>query len=182
MANENQSLNMLSSYGQDRVKYIAVFTTLYAYQVSSNQYAVYPANYGDEGKWVWMARISSQGMDRLINQGFINEANAWYDSSEERAESYFGATNSTTGLWDWNAKGQDSVVYKLLGYARTAYADRVTAGGTYQVTPDISVAEPTYLKEAYFAGLDVAPGQYSGLIPVIAIYEIDWDAYNADNP
>lgn len=182
MANPNQSLNMLSSYGQDRVKYIAVFTTLYAYQAATNQFVLYPGNYGDEGKWVWMARISSQGMDRIVDQGFISESDAWHDSAEERAESYFGISNSTTGLWDWNTKGQESVIYNLLSYAQTAYANRVTAGGVYQVTPINSVAEPTYFKEAYFAGLDVAPGQYSGLVPIIAIYEIDWDAYNAANP
>ena len=39
---------------------------------------------------------------------------------------------------------------------------------------------PTYFKEAYFAGLNTAPTQYSGLIPIVAIYEIDWAAYNAE--
>ncbi|MCL5876490.1 MAG: hypothetical protein M1540_01600 [Candidatus Bathyarchaeota archaeon] len=183
MSNENQSLNMISrSYGQDRVKYMAIFTTLYAYQVGNNQYVVYPANYGDEGKWIWMARISTEGMDRLIQQGFISEADAWRDSADRRAETYFGASNSTTGMWDWNAKGQASVVHGLLGYAKNAYATRVSAGGTYYVQPDTTVAAPKYLKEAYFAGLDVAPGQYGGLIPIVAIYEIDWAAYNAAHP
>ena len=41
---------------------------------------------------------------------------------------------------------------------------------------------PTYFKEAYLAGLNTAPDQFSGLIPIVAIYEIDWDAYNAANP
>ena len=183
MSDENKSLNMISkSYGQERVKYIAVFTTVYAYQVSTNQYVLYPYSYGDESKWVWMARISAEGMDRLVDQGFISESDAWHDSADERAETYFGASNSTTGLWDWSAQGQESVIYKLLGYARNTYATRVSAGGTYSVSPDITVGAPEYFKEAYFAGLDIAPGQYGGLIPIVAIYEIDWDAYNAANP
>jgi dolichyl-diphosphooligosaccharide--protein glycosyltransferase len=183
MSNENQCLNMITkSYGQERVKYIAVFTTVYAYQVGTNQYVLYPYSYGDESKWVWMARISSQGMDRLIQQGYIDEANAWYDSTDKRAESYFGESNQTTGMWDWNAKGQNSVIYELLGYARTTYATRVSATGTYAVSPDITVDAPKYFKEAYFAGLDILPNQYSGLIPIVAIYQIDWAAYNAANP
>jgi hypothetical protein len=43
--------------------------------------------------------------------------------------------------------------------------------------------EPTYFKQAYFAGLELtlaeAAAKYSGLIPVVALYEIDWDAYYA---
>ena len=70
MGNENQSMAMLNSYGQDRVKYIAVFEVLQVSQSSSgsNSYVVSPAGYGDEGKWVWMARISGQAKTRLIER------------------------------------------------------------------------------------------------------------------
>jgi len=33
------------------------------------------------------------------------------------------------------------------------------------------------LKQAEFAGLDVSPFQYGGLVPIVAIYSIDWNAY-----
>ena len=66
MGNENQSMAMLNSYGQSRVKYIAVFEVLQISQSSSgsSSYIVSPAGYGDEGKWVWMARISGQAQDK----------------------------------------------------------------------------------------------------------------------
>jgi dolichyl-diphosphooligosaccharide--protein glycosyltransferase len=69
MGTENQSLAMLSGYGEDRVKYIAVFTVLQISQQDSSTYVASPAGYGDEGKWVWMARISGQGAERLVEQG-----------------------------------------------------------------------------------------------------------------
>ena len=52
-----------------RVKYIAVFEVLQVSQASSgsSSYIVSPAGYGDEGKWVWMARISGQAQTRLID-------------------------------------------------------------------------------------------------------------------
>jgi hypothetical protein len=49
------------------------------------------------------------------------------------------------------------------------------------ITPDQTGTAPTYFKEAYFAGINVSPGQYGGLVPIVAIYEIDWDTYNAVN-
>ena len=79
MGNENESMKMLNSYGQDRVKYIAVFEVLGISQASSgsSSYTAYPAGYGDEGKWTWMARISGTDKQRLINEGFMDPATAW---------------------------------------------------------------------------------------------------------
>ncbi len=46
------------------------------------------------------------------------------------------------------------------------------------VSPDSIAAEPTYFKEKYFSGLDTPAFQYGGLIPIVALYEIDWAAYH----
>ena len=91
MGNENESMKMLNSYGQDRVKYIAVFEVLGISQASSgsSSYIAYPAGYGDEGKWTWMARISGTDKQRLIDQGFMDPATAWTN------ETTFGASQST---------------------------------------------------------------------------------------
>lgn len=185
MGTENQTLAMLSTYGQDRVKYIAVFTVLAIGQTGtagSNQFVVLPAGYGDEGKWVWMARISSQGMDRLVQQGFISADDAWRDTPDKRAETYFGESNAQTGRWQWNNRGLNCTVEELMNYAQVQYASRTSAGGVYSVSPDHTATAPTYFKEAYFAGIDALPAEYGGLIPIVAIYKIDWAAYNADNP
>jgi hypothetical protein len=49
----------------------------------------------------------------------------------------------------------------------------------YSISPDATTTTPTYFKEAYFAGLETSPFQYGGLVPIVAIYQIDWQAYYA---
>ncbi len=175
MANENQTLKLLSTYGQDRVNYIAVFTVLGMAQESSGStsFTSYPAGYGDEGKWVWMARISGQDKQRFIDSGFITPTDAWTD------ETSFGATSTTSNQWQWNDKGLNCTVEELMSYAEQIYASNINSQGTYTVTPLYTATTPTYFKPAYFAGLDVAPQTYGGLVPIIAIYSIDWAAYDA---
>ena len=172
MGNENQSLAMLSNYGQSRVKYIAVFTVLQISQPSSGSsaYVVSPAGYGDEGKWVWMARISGQAQTRLLNEGYMNAATAWTN------ETQFGSSNPTTGKWQWSDQGLNCTVYELMNYAEVQYATRMS-GPQITITPDQTTTTPTYFKEAHFAGIDASP--VGNLIPIIAIYEIDWAAYDA---
>jgi dolichyl-diphosphooligosaccharide--protein glycosyltransferase len=176
MGNENQSMAMLNNYGQSRVKYIAVFEVLQVQQASSgsSSYIVSPAGYGDEGKWVWMARISGQAQTRLIEQGYMNPAKAWTN------ESQFGASDPNTGRWQWNDQGLNCTVFELLNYAEVQYASTMTSLGI-DVSPDQTTTVPTYFKYAYFAGEQTAPTQYGGLVPIIAIYEIDWAKYNADH-
>ena len=176
MGNENQSMAMLSNYGQSRVKYIAVFEVLQVQQATSgsSSYFVSPAGYGDEGKWVWMARISGQAQKRLIDEGYMNPAKAWTN------ESQFGASDQTTGRWQWNDQGLNCTVFELLNYAEVHYANTMTSLGI-NVSPDQTTTQPTYFKFAYFAGEQTSPTQYGGLVPIIAIYEIDWAAYNADH-
>jgi hypothetical protein len=171
-------MQMLSSYGQDRVKYIAVFTVLQIQSASgSNSLVASPAGYGDEGKWVWMARISGQDQTRLLKEGFMNSATAWKD------ETQFGANNNQTNKWQWNDQGLNSTVYELMNYAEVQYCNTITTAYNNQITitPDQTTTVPTYFKVAHISGVDTSPNQYGGLIPLIAIYEIDWAAYDAAN-
>ena len=70
-----------------------------------------------------------------------------------------------------------------LNYAEVQYSNTITQATNNQitVTPDMTTTQPTYFKEAFFAGLNVSPTQYGGLVPVVAIYSIDWAAYDAAN-
>jgi hypothetical protein len=122
-----------------------------------------------------MARISGQGMNRLVEQGFVSQEDAWNN------ETSFGSSNQQTGQWEWNNRGLNCTVEELLNYAQAQYALRLTATGQYQAQADHTASTPTYFKEAFFSGIDVAPGTYGGIIPIIAIYEIDWAAYDAAN-
>ena len=170
MAPENLSMVMLEQYD---AKYILVFTTLGLSSSSDGSYYIAQSvGYGDEGKWSWMARISGQARDRFIQDGYISEEDAWTDESD------FGGYNAN-GAWEWNNAGTNSTVYKLLSWAKQSWVNN--AGTSYTVIADEEGVEPTYFKQAYFAGLELtlaeAAAKYSGLIPVVALYEIDWDAY-----
>ncbi|MBN1245209.1 hypothetical protein JXA31_06410 [Candidatus Bathyarchaeota archaeon] len=173
MAPEAQAMAMLEKYN---AKYILVFTTLrIAASSDGSYYVVQPVGFGDEGKWSWMARISGQARDRFIQTGFISAEAAWTDEKD------FGVVSNTTGAWTWNDAGKSSTVYKLLGYAKQRWAE--VSGTEYNVVPDETGVAPTYFKEEYFAGVDLNPidasAKYGGLIPVVALYEIDWEAYYA---
>ena len=172
MAPEKQSLAMLSTYGQDRVKYILIFEVLRIQQPSSSTgtststLLATPAGLGDEGKWMWMARISGQAKDRLVNSSYMDPNNAWTD------ENAFGNVSSSN-QWIWNDQGLNSTIYKLLSYTEQQYCDNT--GGLVQ--PHAQGIKPTYFKTEFIAGLDQSPYQY-GIVPLVALYSIDWAAYN----
>ena len=121
MLPEEQSLKLMSTYGQDRVQYVLVFTVVYLTQSSASSgtsvYYAVPANVADEGKWMWMARISGQAKDRLINETFMDADAAWTD------EFAFGNV-STSNQWQWNTQGMDTTFYKLMTTAQKQYADK----------------------------------------------------------
>ncbi|MFW6110441.1 MAG: STT3 domain-containing protein [Thermoproteota archaeon] len=181
MSNETQALEMLKEYD---AKYILTFTTLALRQgqgqQGQGQNYVTGAGYGDEGKWMWMARISGNAKERLINQGFMDEEDSWTD------EEAFGQSNQTTGRWEWNPRGMNSTIYKLMAWGQHSWSTKNRVANIQQrdwmaynlTSQDI---KPTYFKEAYFAGLNLSPQQsYGGLIPLVCLYEIDWESYNAD--
>jgi hypothetical protein len=121
---------------------------------------------------MWMARISGQARDRFIQTGFISTELAWTD------ETTFGNTTET-GTWQWNDVGKNSTVYKLMSWAKQRWVD--VSGTPNQIGADEAGVQPTYFKEKYFAGETLNPidaaSKYGGLIPIVALYEIDWEAY-----
>jgi dolichyl-diphosphooligosaccharide--protein glycosyltransferase len=156
MANETQSLQMLKRYNAE---YILVFTTL---TFNSSGYAVW-AGYGDEGKWIWMARISGEARDRFINDKSLGlDANsAWTD--ETKFGNYSGAT------WVWNDQGRNSTIYKLMSWGKQRWCD------TNGVSPDVAGVKPQYFEEVYFTGLTLSPSNsYGGIIPLVCLYKIDY--------
>jgi dolichyl-diphosphooligosaccharide--protein glycosyltransferase len=172
MAPEENALQMLELYDS---KYILVFITLQIVESSTEEggYVVSFSRFGDEAKWSWMARISGQAQQRFIDGEFIDAESAWTD------ETSFGAINNETGSWEWNTMGKGSTIYKLMSYAKQRWAE--VSGEAYGVPADETGVEPTYFKEAYFAGEELNPidasAKYGGLIPVVALYEIDWQKY-----
>lgn len=174
MGTEDQSLRMLSTYDQSRTKYVLIFLVLQVQSssttsgTSASSYIASPAGLGDEGKWVWMARISGQASQRLINTSFMDPNSPWTD------ETAFGVSNNQTSQWQWNAKGLNSTIYKLMSYTEQLYCDNT--GGLVQ--PHAQGVKPTYFNASYIAGLEQSPFEFQGLVPLVALYQIDWQAYN----
>ena len=180
MANETNSLKMLEKYG---AKYILVFTTLQLSQASGGStYIASFGRWGDEGKWSWMAKISGQARDRFIQAGLIDEQSAWSDETAfgnyTLGKTWVDSDNdgqADTGEITNSPKGMASTIYKLMSWVKQRWTD----GTDGLVSPDETAVQPTYFKEAYFSGVNAGPFDYGGLIPLVALYEIDWQKYNA---
>ena len=168
MANETQSLKMLRQYD---AKYILVFVTLRISQ-SNAQYIADFGQWGDEAKWFWMARISGGARQRLTDSGFMDEQSAWTN------ETTFGVSDQQTGQWDWNDAGTNSTIYKLMSFAKDTWG--TTSGTPNGVSTNFGGVQPIYFKKAYFSGEDTHPLAYGGIVPLVALYEIDWAKYNSD--
>jgi dolichyl-diphosphooligosaccharide--protein glycosyltransferase len=167
MANETYSLNMLKQYN---TKYILVFVTF-----DANGNSIDWAG-GDNGKWTWMAKISGNAKERFIDSGFIDEASSWEN------ETTFGSFDNTTNKWVWNDVGGNSTVYELMSYGKQRWCD--VNGVT---NPDAAaVGTPKYFVEEFFSGETLSQSEssskYGGLVPLVALYKIDWQQYYKDYP
>jgi dolichyl-diphosphooligosaccharide--protein glycosyltransferase len=173
MASESQSLKMLSTYGQENVKYILVFVDLIVYQDDYGNYRSEAWRFGDQGKWVWMADISGGAKDRLIADGFMDPNNAWSNRTDFGDYGY-------NNMWTWNDLGTNSVIYKLLSDVEQQLS--VQTGGF--IIPSSEEVTLDYLAPEYIAGIYDLSGlnQSGALIPVVGLYKINWDAYNAQYP
>ena len=180
MANETQSIKMLEKYDAE---YVLVYTT-FAVGESEGQIYAYWAGYGDEGKWMWMARISGTARERFINDGFIDRQLSWTN------ETSFGNYNSSTNRWEWNVLGMNSTIYKLMAWGKQLWCQENGAYDLQQgywsaINFTIEDIRPKYFEKAYFSGLDISPdeaGDYGNLVPMICLYKIDWDGYYSDYP
>jgi len=173
MSTEEQALAMISkNYGQKNVQYILVFAAIYVYPNEDfTEYYAIPYGLGDEGKWMWMARISGDAKDRLTNEGFMIPGNTWTD------ETNFGKSNNYGG-WDWNDQGMNSVIYKLL-----STTEQMFANNNGHITSTSMEIELLYFKPEFISGANIKSFNPQGdLIPLVGLYKIDWAAYNTAHP
>jgi len=168
MANETQSLKLLKQYNAE---YVLVFVTLYIYS-SGGQYIADFGQWGDEAKWTWMAKISGEAKTRFLAEGLMNNQTQWSN------ETTFG-TASQSG-WQWNDVGTNSTIYKLMSYAKDRWGEVSGNTASPAVSTNFGGIQPTYFTEAYFAGENTNPYAYGGILPLVALYKIDWAKYNSD--
>jgi dolichyl-diphosphooligosaccharide--protein glycosyltransferase len=94
--------------------------------------------WADEGKWRWMARIG------------------------ELDETDYGNTTEQ-GRWQWNAKGQETVIYRLMTYGKN-----MTLQGYSTILLE-------HFEAAYFSQDPAYPRQYGNAIPLVCVYKIKYD-------
>ena len=116
--------------------------------------------------------FQEQQSNGTYNNGYMNATTStvWKD------ETAFGSTNNQTGQWEWNDQGDNCTIYELMNYAEVQYCNGWTSAGV-SITPSATTTTPTYFTEVYIAGLDTSPFQYGGLVPLVAIYKINYPAY-----
>jgi dolichyl-diphosphooligosaccharide--protein glycosyltransferase len=177
MGNENQSMMMLNHYedynNPGRVNYILVFLVL-AIETSSSgsgSYVAAPAGYGDEGKFVWMARISGTYEQQYINLGYMSKS-----STEWNSEKQFGSYSNTTGAWGWNSQGENCTINELMYDAAVQYCSTLSSSGI-TISPSWTASMPTYFTPKEIFGINTSPYQYGGLVPLVALYQINYGAY-----
>lgn len=174
MSNETQAVRILKEQfngPHGPPAYILVFTTFY----STGGDAAYG---GDEGKWMWMARIanSSRTVRELYEQEWgVWEYNEWGTNNQNNT---FGNYNSTSGVFEWNDLGTNTTIYKLMENAKSALLYS-TLGYT---APAL-----TYFTNPHFFGGAVATvgtdqsGNYVYLDALVCLYEVDYAKYDLDH-
>ena len=182
MGNENQSLMMLNHYenfdNPGRVNYVVVFLVLAIQQSNggSTTYTATPAGYGDEGKFVWMARISGTYEQTYINDHYMGTSNGltqWKD------ETSFGNYSSTNGAWQWNLQGDNCTINELMYNAASQYVGALTQAG-FSISTSWTATTPSYFTPVEIAGINTSPFQYGGLVPLVAVYQVNYGAYYAE--
>jgi hypothetical protein len=84
--------------------------------------------------------------------------------------------SSTTGQWQWSDQGMNCTIYELWNYAEVQYCNAMSQVG-YSISPDTTTTQPSFFTPVYFAGLNTSPFAYGGIIPIVAIYKINYPAY-----
>jgi len=101
--------------------------------------------WGDEGKWRWMARIAF-GPEKEFEYGNVTEQ----------------------GVWSWNAKGQNTVIYKLMTYGKKAVLQDVTA------VQELALEPLQHFEKAYLSQTPDTRKAYGGAIPLVCVYRVKY--------
>ena len=169
MGNENQSMMMLNHYenynNPGRVSYILVFLVLAIQQSSSGSasYTASPAGYGDEGKFVWMARISGTYEQMYLNDGYMGTTNGY----QWKDETSFGSYSNQTGTWGWNTQGENCTINEIMYNAASQYCQALTSSRIQHLTK-LDSDNPNILHTStHLRHQTHRQSQYGGLIPLV---------------
>ncbi len=129
---------MFLSNETEAIKILGDYDSTYVVVFTTFDTSGNDVGWADEGKWAWMARIG--GLD----------------------ETEYGETDDQ-GRWQWNDKGQATVLYKLMQYGK-----EVTLQGYSSILLE-------HFEEAYFSQDPASPRNYGGAVPLVCVYKINYD-------
>jgi dolichyl-diphosphooligosaccharide--protein glycosyltransferase len=173
MSNETQAVRILKEQfngPHGPPTYILVFTTF----ASTSQ--DYPVG-GDEGKWMWMARIANSS--RTVRELYAQEWGVWeYEEWTNSTGQYNTFGNATASPFKWNDLGQNTTIYKLMENAKSSL-----------LYSTLGYTAPTllYFKNPHFFGGPVATlgtdssGNTVYLEALVCLYEVDYAKYDLDH-
>jgi len=134
---------MFMSNETEAIKILRKYDASYVVVFTTFQSDGTDVGWADEGKWRWMARIAG-----------LNE-NDYGNTTEQ-------------GVWSWNAKGQSTVIYKLMTYGKEV---------TLQGSSTIQLEHFEGLPKGYFSQ-KAGPGNYKaygGAVPLVCVYKVNYD-------
>jgi len=139
MSNETAAVKILQKY---QATHVLVFVTCDG-QGSD-------VGWGDEGKWMWMARIA----DSVFGGFEYDETNHIIVGYQELVTDEEGYTTRV-----WTEKGKNTTIYKLMAYAKDLRT------GSSHLTYPVVHFEPAYFSEAK---------DYGGVIPLVCVYKVNY--------
>ena len=154
MSNETQAVEILKERfngPNGPPTHILVFTTFNSLGGDGN--------YGDEGKWRWMARIANQS----VAPGF------YWESGDGRSNTFGNITEE--GQWVWNDVGKNTTIYKLMETAK------YSLGGAPEEAPDLEFFKVSHFSPGNpIASLGTYEEQTVYLYALVALYEVNYPA------
>jgi dolichyl-diphosphooligosaccharide--protein glycosyltransferase len=171
MSNETQAVRILKEQfngPHGPPTYILVFTT---FASTGQDYSVG----GDEGKWMWMARIANSS--RTVRELYAQEWGVWeYKEWTNSTGQYNTFGNATASVFQWWDTGENATtIYKLMENAKSSQVSGYTA-------PTL-----TYFKNPHSFGGQVATlgtdqsGNTVYLDALVCLYEVDYAKYDLDH-
>ena len=179
MSNETQAVRILKEQfngPHGPPAYILVFTTFDKVTDSSGN-VITVVDYsigGDEGKWMWMARIANSS--RTVQELYTPEWTVWkYKEWTNSTGQYNTFGNATGRVFQWWDTGENATtIYKLMENGKSSQVPQYTA-------PTL-----TYFKNEHFFGAQVSSGKDSSgyihyIYAVVCLYEVDYAKYDLDH-
>ena len=123
----------------------------------------------------WSGWQESQEPTSRSNQdGYMGQPT---DQQNGKTKHAFG-NYSSTGAWQWNDQGENCTINELMYGAASQYSPLLTQAG-FSISFKLTATAPSYFTPVDIAGISTSPFQYGGLVPLVAIYQVNYPAYYA---